>query len=279
MKNLKQFFRRKGRICPISNEEIPRGQANCATWEAHGPRLCVVCAEKLADAALRCNECGSRQNTWRRILSESTLKWVIAVFLIIGNLAAAGSYFADRQSHTQIKMTRADENYIYLKAWNTGKKPSALTEFKLCFPPAVGVDSTELEPAIGDPDQKEHVSSVVPPAGSIEVALRVAGDFCPSRKRGSTERYTKEEIVNGLKTRRSMPMMVRLAVRIEESGSTWEWTSHPRLETKEDTFAEERLRTFIETALPKGDDPAALNCRWCIGGCPDLASGLCSDHP
>jgi hypothetical protein len=264
---LSLFRRGKVRECPISRLEIPPGQANCPLRDFHYPRLCVVCAEELSDAALRCNRCDSPQTTWRRFVS-SEFKWLTILFLVIGNLYAAGSFLSDRHSYTSIKMVRANEQRIYLKAWNTGKKPSALTDFSLCFPPGMGINTTVLEPATGD--------SVVPPNGSIEIALRVANDLCRSRKRGSTERYTKEEVVAGLEARRSRPLTVRLGVMVEESGHAWDLAAHPTFVRKGDTFAETRIKEFIEAVLPEAEDPSQLNCSWCVDGCPTLGSDLCS---
>ena len=276
MTTFKLLKRKKNRRCAISGLEIPANKANCSERGSHGPRLCIVCSERISDAALRCNECGSYQTRWRRIfsVSSSTFAWLTALFAVIANLFTAASYYGDRQSHTTVKMTRADENYIYLKAWNTGRKPSVLTEFRLCFPPGVGLDSTALEPAAGDPDVQ--ADSVIMPGEPVEIPLKLAEELCRSRKRGSTTRFMRDEVLAGLQARRAAPLMVTLAMKVEESGSTWDLVSHPRTEKKEDTFAEGQIGSFITARLPQQVDDTKLKCRWCIGGCPDLAAGLCT---
>jgi hypothetical protein len=238
------FQRRKAKACIACRQSIRRDAWRCEHCGAgQGPRLCVICAKEIPHAALQCTECHSYQSTRRRFffLSSTNLAWITAVFVVMGNLFAVSSWVVNRQSHTSCRVARSNSDSIFLQAWNSGRKPSALNAFRLTFPAEIHVNPTVLRPS-ADAD------TVVGPNGLTVSRLTVV-KLCAGAKPGGIEYYTQQEIKEILEAKRPVPLMAKLEIDIEESCCLFDLVARPRLWTETDRFPTDRIKDFITGRL------------------------------
>ena len=198
--------------------------------------------------AARCNECTSYQR-WRR-----HVQFWAAFFLAIGGLFtlisggwSAAVYVLDRYSDTRFKVTSSDNLRIYLRVWNTGRRPSTLVGYRLRFADAPG---KALELDLSDKDQPE-ATNVISPGNPVKVSLaRSLASTIPAASRG--KQYTEQELQTLLHDPK-LPWVDRpltLEVDVEESSDPWcPWNFFRSHHTRTDRFPAGRIRQFIAKSL------------------------------
>jgi hypothetical protein len=159
----------KTKKCLVCREEMDADASLCKTCKsAQGPQ-CVICKQRIPDGAQRCNECDAYQN-WRSHFPFITtvLSLILAMIAVSSAVVPAAFYLADRNSDTQLRVTGASEDQIFVKVWNAGKKPSNLASYHLRFNGRMPINETTLHPS--DKDQ-ESAKSVIAPGGAVEIKL------------------------------------------------------------------------------------------------------------
>jgi ribosomal protein L40E len=119
--------------CISCNAFVAPDAEKCGDCKAKNidERLCKVCRQKMPVGALRCNGCGNYQNRlWRFVLVVVSFAPLLTFLTAIVSVVF---YFNEYSSHTHFKVATADNDIIYVKVWNTGRKPSALLGFRLVF--------------------------------------------------------------------------------------------------------------------------------------------------
>jgi predicted nucleic acid-binding Zn ribbon protein len=97
---------------------------------------CVVCGKAMPPLSQYCSECKSYQGWWRRQFSVSpAIPALLTVLLgvVTTGLIPLFSWWMERNSYTIVKVTGADPNHIFMKVWNTGRRPSTLVAYRLKF--------------------------------------------------------------------------------------------------------------------------------------------------
>jgi hypothetical protein len=169
----------------------------------HGARQCVICAAHIPRYARRCNECDAYQD-WRHFFPFSSTVLALMTALIAVLTPAVTGYFTlfPRHSSTKVSYGGGDSAFIYVYAWNRGRRPAVIEQYALTLP---GIEPLELEPS----DRKFNI---VAPDSPSAIRLTVT-QATPMIKVGEV-RYTKEEIrklveANGAK--------LELVVTVQES--------------------------------------------------------------
>jgi hypothetical protein len=159
--------------------------------------------------AVRCNGCGSYHG-WRRFINFSTTVPTLLTALIgiaVTAILPLMTYYRERNSHTVIKVSRCNENQIFVKVWNTGRRPSALIAYRLKFDrmPHAENKETTLELA------NDAESIIEPKEKAVTIPLSV-----PRIRDLLKEQYTIEEVNDYLGDRKKwaeIPVTVEIDVR------------------------------------------------------------------
>jgi hypothetical protein len=150
------------------------------------PKLCAVCKKAMPKAAKRCTKCSSFQGVAKDVLFYGSLATLL--FGLISGGVSGFSYVADRNSDTKFKVTSSDERRVYLKVWNTGRKPSTLVGYRLIF------DKTPNKEAMLDLSDKDQpdATNVIAPGNFVKIGLTLPLEetIPASRKRNQ---YTDKE--------------------------------------------------------------------------------------
>ena len=201
---------------------------------------CAVCKKPIPSGADRCNECETYQG-WRRHfpVSATVLSLLLAFFGVLSAVFAAASNFIDRESSTRVKVTSADDVYLYLKVWNTGRKPSTLIGYRLSFD-GLPIQSAELH--LSKEDVKD-AKNVITPGPPVKLTLSV-DQLIGAQKADKRLRYSVQEIQKQLAKQR-----LTLEIYVEESNdpsSGFPCFCRRRLyHTRVDTFTADRVAKFI----------------------------------
>lgn len=200
---------------------LPTGGAEPQT------KTCRICAEEIAFAALKCNECDSYYG-WRRFVpaSQVTLSLLIALISIIATVGPAVKKLLFPHSHTSVTIIDGNSKDLLLSVTNSGYRPAVLREFEIEFedidliaasPPAIIAKEQSLVAA-----EKSHV-----------VELRVT--LKPTNGKTKEAALTEDELAEGKMTVRA---------KVKESNSEGERD----LETKTDRISTKHLRTWLTAA-------------------------------
>jgi hypothetical protein len=206
---------RKTKRCPECDSEIPEHATKCKECGAQqgAVKPCVVCRQPIPEEALRCNACQVYQNRWLRHFPVSaTAIALIAAFIgVVSAVLPAISYFRERDSHTRFKVTAAIPTRLYLKVWNTGRKPSVVIAHRLKF----GDLSIETVPLDLSDEDKEAGTNVITSREPIRIGL-----WKPKLeiyKPGHKQKYQRAEIDKQFSTDKP----VTLELDIQESNDPW----------------------------------------------------------
>jgi len=184
-------------------------------------RPCIVCGANLPANATKCNACQSFQDIRRHFAFPATVfSLLVAVVGVASAVFSAYFYVRDYHSQTAFKVTGSDRNVLYVKVWNTGRKPSKLLSYTLRFG-SLPIGDATLE--IIKPDQQE-AKSVIMPGQPVKVGLWVPHEL-ELYDSGTLRRYSKDEIRALLKDDRYKTMPLTLVVNVEESNDSSDW--HP----------------------------------------------------
>lgn len=121
--------------CVVCELSMPAAEEKCPTCGSlQRLQLCVVCKAAIPLDADYCNQCKSNQGRIGRHLPLSaTVPALLALLLTLVTSAIVPlySWWMERNSHTFVKVTGANPQYIVAKAWNTGRRPSTLVAYRL----------------------------------------------------------------------------------------------------------------------------------------------------
>jgi hypothetical protein len=156
---------------------------------AQDPKLCVVCKKAMPKEAKRCNHCSSFQGEAKYLMFGVSLATLLfTCFGLISGGVSGCSYVADRNSNTRFKVTSSDERRLYLKVWNTGRKPSTLVGYRLIFDKR---PDKEAMLDLSDKDQAD-ATNVIAPGSIAKIGLAIPLDATiPTSTRG--KQYTEKE--------------------------------------------------------------------------------------
>jgi hypothetical protein len=153
------------------------------------------------------------------------------ITVIVTGMIPLVSYIKDRDSHTRFKVTSSGNNEIYLKAWNMGRKPSTLLEYRLRFDEMPAKESMLELNAI----DKKDVVNVIAPGTPARIRLSLAlPATIPERRRKA--QYTPEERMAMLLRKSPMTM----EIDVEESSD-----SNSSFHRRTDKFPTDRISDFI----------------------------------
>jgi hypothetical protein len=172
---------------------------------------------------------------WRAAISLSSLTALVALYTQV--------VIPRMPSQTAFEVTSADSEFLRLKVWNTGHKPSRLISYRLRFPPQLMIEDARLDQVDGD--------TVIDP-GSASVALTVK-ELLRSCKPGDKKRFLKRDIETLLRKRDSS-LAVEVEVEIQESGHLLEMTPHPFIVPRKDKPAADLVKNFLLGRIPDVDD-------------------------
>ena len=122
--------------CVVCGSEVSRDEkASCPVCHFNPDGMtCNNCKKRIPMKAVFCNECKTYQGVRQYFnIAATVLSLMLASFAVINGVYLAATYLSDRNSHTRLKVTGAEQNLIYLKVWNTGRKPSTLVTYRLKF--------------------------------------------------------------------------------------------------------------------------------------------------
>lgn len=227
--------------CVACGNELPDSTSACADCaSSRQVRTCEICAEPLPLKAKRCNKCGSYEGIRRHVpFWGSFLLVVSTIVTLISATYSAVVYVADRNSDTQFKVTSADESRIHLRVWNSGRKPSTLTSFRLVFD---AQPAKELMLELSK-DDKVNASSVITGSTPQAVALsRSLDDTVPDDRRAL--QYTADELKKLLGTDSWINQKLTLKVDVQESND-----GAGSYHTREDRFAAFQISDFLKGTL------------------------------
>ena len=109
-------------LCALC-EALPTG-AHCDV------EVCVVCRKTMPAAARRCNACGTYKKFPTLPIIKDFTSIISAPLALVAAILSVWFYFT---SHTHMKLGRSKDATIYVKVWNTGKRPSTLEGYRLLF--------------------------------------------------------------------------------------------------------------------------------------------------
>jgi len=157
--------------------------------------------------------------------------YLTSLFAVIAVIATQSSNFFNRNSHTIVWFSKADENVIYVQARNTGRQQAVLRQYRL------NLDALNIEPEklFLTTEDLQNVMNVIPANGQARIGLIVRG-LTP--KQGFTRDQILQDVDEGSKNG-------ILEIAIEESDG-------PR--TKNDEFEAYQLRELIRNKLQERKD-------------------------
>ncbi len=186
--------------------------------------------------AVRCNACGSYRK-WRRYVNFSTAVPTLLLG-ILGAIVTAvlplWTIFKERNSNTVIKVTGSDDAQIYVKAWNTGRQPSALIRYRLKFDQLRSAEGKEATLELSDEQQRTH-SVIEPKEKPVTLNLSV-----PRLRDLLLSQYSTDEIRAHLQERPWKDIPVTLEIDVQES--------HDRagtVETRRDPLRADQIAKFL----------------------------------
>lgn len=199
------------RKCQWCGKELNDDEPFCTNCKfALKGAQCNICKAPMWPDAVRCNACGSYRGLRRFFNFSTTVPTLLSalVAITITAIVPLMTYYRERNSHTVIRVVRSDDNQIFLKVWNTGRKPSALIGYRLKFEkmPKAGKREATLEPT----DEKTE-SVIEPKAKATTIALSV-----PLSTELLKDQYTPEEVKAYLADRKAwieIPVTVEVDVR------------------------------------------------------------------
>lgn len=224
-------------------DKIAQGVEKCPNCgSVLDPKLCVICGKLIPAKAKICSICKAYQPWWRVFSNLAAAFPVMAILALLSGVYTAATYLSDRNSNTRFKVTSANEHHIYLRVWNTGRKPSTLVAYHLHFDGKVPIKDTALQ--LSDEDILE-ARSVIAPGEPVKVSLTMSGtESLETPPILVQARNTKEEI-----GKRLGPQLAVLDIDVEESDDPgdgfWHWGKARRFHRRSDTFPVDRIKEFI----------------------------------
>jgi hypothetical protein len=224
--------------CVVCDNEIPRNEKKeCPVCSCKPDgKECTNCKRWIPLGASFCSRCMLYGGLRRHFnMAATALSLVIALFAVIRGFYLTGAYLSDRNSHTRFKVTGSDQSHVYLRIWNTGRKPSALLSYRLKFADLPAAKELTLQQF--NEDEKKATNLIVPGKDPVSIALGL-----PLREELPAAQQSKQYTSDELRTLRQKPLneiSVILEIDVEESDD--EGTSQPR----RDQFKADRINKLI----------------------------------
>ncbi|HXH37269.1 MAG TPA: zinc ribbon domain-containing protein [Thermoanaerobaculia bacterium] len=223
--------------CVACGEDILKDAKMCGKCKFPVGKVvtgCVNCGKLIPLGTPFCSDCKLYQSRLRYFPASATVVALVAAFIgVISAVIPAVSYFLERNSHTRFKVTGSSKTEIYLKAWNTGRKPSTLLDYRLRFD-RLPLPKKEVMLELNSND-KEEARNVIAPGAPVRLRLsRVTPDTIPMERRSNqcTPQERRRMFL------RNSPMT--LEIDVEESNDR-----DRRFQTRKDRFASDRIAEFF----------------------------------
>lgn len=229
------------RRCIGCDEVISVDATKCGKCHSAQGNRCHICAEPMLKGATRCNACGTYQNRLRRHFPTiTTISTLIGGFVIVCSaVIPAILYVSDYHSHTAFKVAAVNGRFLYVKVWNSGRKPSAIVGYQLKFG-HLPIETVSLD--LSDDDQQEGRNVIV--SGSpVKIALTIGK--LELREPGHPKHvYSRQNIKELLKDQ-----LLTLELQVEESHNSpvpgFFRRSPKRFESRVDTFPAASIVEFL----------------------------------
>ena len=211
-------------------------------------KLCDICKKAMPQEADRCNACSSYQGKRKHLpfLAAMAL-FVSSVFGLVSGGSSGVSYLIDQDSHTKFKVTSSDDKRLYLKVWNTGRKPSTLIGFRLIFDQ---MPNKEAMLELSDVDQPD-ATNVIAPGPPVKIGLSIPLESTiPASQRG--KQYSDKERHDLLVASPRTERPLTLEVDVEESDDPccfWNLIPLRTHHARSDKFPAARISKFIVNSM------------------------------
>jgi hypothetical protein len=218
---------------------------------------CHLCKEPLRKGSRYCKACSTDQ----RVPWLKSVVALISLGPLLTGMVALYNYAADYHSQTHLKVTSADGQHIFLKAWNSGGQPSTLVGYRLIFDDGATGKEVMLDLMQQDKRNGPNVITTGNPVLIRLVAVLPANVPAPR----TAAQYTVEERTAILGSKSSLSELpVTLEIDVQESNdpghSIWDgrrlpasirWLITAPIHTRRDRFTADRIAEFIqETVKP-----------------------------
>jgi hypothetical protein len=204
------------RNCITCGNELPEDGQCTAHKDAI---ICDTCGKAMPKDAKRCNACSTYKRFPRMPLVTSVFTILGASTVVVSAAWSAYTYVTDARSHTQFKVATADASDIFVKVWNTGRKPSVLVGYRLRYDKT---PNPEVPLVLSTADNAE-AKNVIAAGGTVLVALeRPSTSDAPALPATSS------------------PQGMTLRIDVQESSDD-PGEAHRR----EDSFSSERIAAFL----------------------------------
>jgi len=201
---------------------------------------CESCGEPLLRGATFCSHCKLHQGWRRNVPIGATI--VTLAFTIVGIVSGvmpALNYYFERNSETRFKVTSSNANRLYLKVWNTGRRPSTLVAYRLLF------DDLPNRAIVLDLDTttREAAMNVIAPGEPVKIGLTrplTTGSYS-----NQVDQFLADRIKSVIAGRLPEDIQMTLVLDVEESDDSSGESYH----TRRDRFSASRIREFIEGSI------------------------------
>lgn len=201
---------------------------------------CVVCREPMHPEARRCKHCDTYKKC-PNLPMIITILSVIGGFLgVVSAIAPAWFYVSEYHSNTQLKVSRANTDVIFVKVWNTGRHPSALVRYRLVFDEIPAKQATLLL-STADTETANNVIDHGAP-----VLIRLQASIREQLPKSILEKeYTKPDLddLHGDRYSKTMTLFVDVQESNDSAGET---------HTRFDRFPAEQIKPFLSATWSKG---------------------------
>ena len=235
--------------CECGAKLEPAEAAKCSSCESAQGEQCVNCRERMLRGAKYCVSCKSYQDKLRRHFPTiTTISTLIGGFIVVCSaLVSVTLYVADYHSHTAFRVTGVNGRFLYLKVWNSGRRPSMVVGYHLKFG-NLPIEQVSLD--LSDADQQEG-RSVIGLGEPIKIALTIPKLelFKPAQPHQAHQIYNPVEVRKLIDNH-----LLTLQMDVEESNDSstptfcgcW-W--HSPFHTRTDTFRADRITEFIANRM------------------------------
>jgi len=184
--------------------------------------------------ALRCNECNTYKKYRRLPIWTAFASTITGPLALITAIISLSVVFYEARSHTRFKMGTADDEFIHVKVWNTGKKPSALVRYRLQFDNLPGKEVVLVLKAEDVAASRDVVVSPAP----VDLSLAVP-DWTHLPDDIKANQFTKDEVTGlpGWESSQPMTLIIDVQESSDDAGGHHEGKDH---------FLSGRISRFIK---------------------------------
>ncbi|MGH7487943.1 MAG: hypothetical protein ACREMY_20435 [bacterium] len=184
--------------------------------------------------ARRCYACGTYQGMPYLPVWTTVLTMLGGTITVATAVVSAWFFISDYRSHTEFKVARADQKFIYLKVWNTGRKPAALVGYRLRFD-----DIPDKEAVLKlRNDDEETAKNVISSGSPVDIVLRIpVWKTLPADELAKQFTATEVQALPHWASEQKMTLVIYVQESSDDAGEH---------HTREDRFKSERVSAFID---------------------------------